>query len=115
MTTLKDFLTFKSVRVKAGMPEDRQYVEGSCMLITREVIHSIGLFDEVYAPGYYEDADYCFRAREYGFRTVYSPFSEVYHFAGVTADMPEVKAMLRQRRGQERTFRTRWARHFDPA
>jgi GT2 family glycosyltransferase len=94
-------------------PEDRQYIEGSCMLVKREVIERIGLLDEAYAPAYYEDADYSFRARAHGFRTVYSPFSEIYHYAGVTADMPDVAAMLRARRGQEQLFRTRWARDFE--
>jgi GT2 family glycosyltransferase len=94
-------------------PEDRQYIEGSCMLVKREVIERIGLLDEAYAPAYYEDADYSFRARAHGFRTVYSPFSEIYHYAGVTAGMPDVAAMLRVRRGQEELFRSRWAHDFE--
>ncbi len=94
-------------------PEDRQYVEGSCMLITRDVIDAIGLLDEVYSPGYYEDADYCFRARQAGFRIVYSPFSEIRHYAGVTAGLPEARALLQSRGGQEATFRRRWSRFFE--
>jgi len=95
-------------------PEDRQYIEGSCMLITRRVIDAIGYLDEAYSPGYYEDADYCFRARAAGFRTVYSPFAEIIHFAGVTARRPEVLALLRSRAGQEVLFRRRWSRQFEP-
>ena len=45
-------------------PFEIQYAEGSCMLISRAVIEAIGLLDETYAPAYYEDTDYCFRARE---------------------------------------------------
>jgi len=95
-------------------PEDRQYIEGSCMLITRQVIDAIGHLDEAYAPGYFEDADYCFRAREAGFRTVYSPFAEIVHYAGVTARMPEVLALLRSSTGQEAIFRRRWSHSFEP-
>jgi len=95
-------------------PEDRQYIEGSCMLITRAVIEAIGLLDETYSPGYWEDADYCFRARQAGFRCVYSPFAEIRHYAGITARQPEVLAQLRARGGQEGEFRRRWSRFFEP-
>jgi len=84
------------------------------MLIKREVIQTLGVLDEAYAPAYYEDADYCFRARAHGYRTVYSPFAEIYHYAEVTAAMPEVRAVLRDKRGQEAIFRQRWAHEFEP-
>jgi GT2 family glycosyltransferase len=95
-------------------PEDRQCIEGSCMLIARRVIEAIGLLDETYSPGYWEDADYCFRARQAGFRCVYSPFAEIRHYAGVTARQPEVLAMLRARGAKEAEFRHRWSRFFEP-
>ncbi|MCM3175095.1 glycosyltransferase family 2 protein [Paenibacillus sp. MER 99-2] len=43
-------------------------IVGLCMLIRRRVLDSIGLLDEAYSPGHYEDDDYCYRARVKGFR-----------------------------------------------
>jgi GT2 family glycosyltransferase len=106
-----------------GMPPDSpelqcpfevQYVEGSCMLIKRAVIDAIGYLDESFAPAYYEDTDYCFRAREAGFRVLYSPYSEIWHHSAVTADAvkqenPEFAAVAHR---NDRIFRERWSHRF---
>ena len=55
------------------------YVGGHCMLIKREVVDAIGLLDESYGFGYHEDTDYCYRAREAGFRVIYTPRCAVHH------------------------------------
>ena len=37
-----------------------------CVLMTREAVRTLGLLDETFFPGGYEDNDYCLRAREAG-------------------------------------------------
>lgn len=39
-----------------------------CVAIKREVINKIGLLDEIFTPGNFEDDDYCMRAVEAGFK-----------------------------------------------
>jgi len=106
-----------------GMPPDApglqnpfevQYAEGSCMLIKRDVIDAIGYLDETYAPAYYEDTDYCFRAREAGFRVMYSPYSTVLHHSTVTAQAVrrEDDAFARAQHRNDRIFRDRWSHRF---
>lgn len=57
---------------------DVNYVSGVAMMVKREVIDKIGLLDEHYFA-YWEDVDYCFRARRAGFRIVYVPSAIVEH------------------------------------
>jgi GT2 family glycosyltransferase len=64
--------------------EKQQAVEGSCMFIKREVIDTIGYFDEEYGAGYREEVDFCFRAREQGFKVVSCPSAEYIHFVNQT-------------------------------
>jgi len=40
---------------------------GSCFILKREVVAKVGCFDPVYGTGYFEEVDYCFRARAGGF------------------------------------------------
>jgi GT2 family glycosyltransferase len=96
------------------MPLECQYAEGSCMLIKRAVVDAIGCLDESFAPAYYEDVDYCFRAREAGFRVVYSPYSEIYHYSTVTAQavQREDNEFTRASHRNDRKFRERWAHRF---
>jgi GT2 family glycosyltransferase len=64
--------------------ESRRAVEGSCMYIKREVIEKIGLFDEKYGMGYREEVDYCFRAKEAGYKIVSTPAAKYIHFVSQT-------------------------------
>lgn len=56
-------------------------VSGSCMLIRRQVMAEIGLFDERFFA-YQEDADYCFQAKKAGWKVVYLPSAQIIHFGG---------------------------------
>jgi GT2 family glycosyltransferase len=58
--------------------EPIDFATGCCMLIKREVIEKVGLFDERYFL-YYEDADLCLRVRRAGFDIVYAPAAFLYH------------------------------------
>jgi GT2 family glycosyltransferase len=57
---------------------DTDYITGCSMLIKRKVLEDIGLLDESYFL-YYEDSDFCSRARKRGYRLVYAPASLVLH------------------------------------
>lgn len=58
-----------------------QAVSGSCMMIRKEVIDQIGYLDERYFA-YQEDTDYCFHARQAGWKVYYVPQAEVIHYGG---------------------------------
>jgi len=53
---------------------------GFCLLIRRSVTEKIGLLDERFGIGNYEDDDYCLRARKAGFQAVIARDSFVHHF-----------------------------------
>ncbi|TFG92182.1 MAG: glycosyltransferase family 2 protein, partial [Myxococcales bacterium] len=54
------------------------WLAGASMMIRRSVFESIGLFDEEFFL-YYEETDFCLRARRGGFPTWYLPESRVAH------------------------------------
>ncbi len=56
-----------------------QAVSGSCMIIRRGVIDSIGYLDEEYFA-YQEDTDFCFRARRSGWKIMYLADARIIHF-----------------------------------
>lgn len=55
---------------------------GASLMVKKELWEQLGGFDELFAPGYYEETDFCMRLREAGYKTLYQPFSEVIHFTG---------------------------------
>lgn len=75
---------FQSKEIDIGQYDSikvADWVTGCCFLIKRIVIESIGLFDEGYFC-YWEETDYCFRARKAGYETIYVPQAKVWHKLG---------------------------------
>jgi len=64
--------------------EEVDYITGCCMLIKREVIERVGMLDESYFI-YGEDADYCLRAKNAGYKLMYIPSAIVYHKVSVSS------------------------------
>lgn len=58
--------------------EDTDYVSGAAFFVKRQVFEKIGFFDERYFL-YYEDADFCIRAKRAGFKVFYVPTALVFH------------------------------------
>lgn len=58
--------------------EETDYVSGAAMLVRAEVFEKIGLFDERYFL-YYEDSDFCHRAKQSGFKIMYAPKAVLFH------------------------------------
>ena len=69
-------------------PFEAQWISFACALIRREVIDRVGMLDDAYFM-YFEDADYCRRARRQGFRILCWPDARVVHLRGGTSNVKE--------------------------
>lgn len=82
---------------------------GFCMLVTREAIRRVGLLDEIYHVGYFDDTDYCKRAQALGYKTARAKAAYVYHKENVSFKALENNKDLFS--NNERIFFGRWGRH----
>lgn len=92
----------------ADHPHHADWLSFACVLIRREVIARVGLLDEGYFM-YFEDIDYCRRARRAGFHILYWPAARVVHLRGRTSP---VKADTLARRRRPRYYYASRARYF---
>lgn len=60
------------------------FASGACVLIRKEVLRKVGLFDENYFL-YWEDVDLSLRAKKAGFLVYYYPKSYIWHKVSVSA------------------------------
>ena len=111
--------TFWGQQIGALETDVNQYertrdVEGivfACAYVKREVIAKIGGLSEKFRS-YFEDTDYCLRAKEAGFRTVLcGAVTLVHHEHGSTSDQPKTFESLFQK--SRKTFRGLWGRKLE--
>lgn len=55
-------------------------VTGACMLIRRAVWHQVGGLDTQFIRGQFEDVDFCWKARQCGWRILVEPHAKLYHY-----------------------------------
>ena len=68
----------------ADLVQDTDSVAGLCLLTRRTTLRHIGLFDERFGAGNYEDDDLCLRARRLGYRIVIARSAFLHHEAHQT-------------------------------
>lgn len=69
------------VRQVAAEPCETDWVSGACFAVRRQVFEIVGLMDEGYFL-FYEETDFCLRAKRAGFSCWYVPQSRVRHIGG---------------------------------
>jgi N-acetylglucosaminyl-diphospho-decaprenol L-rhamnosyltransferase len=78
-------------RVMTKTPQPVDWVSGASMMIRPSVFAAIGGLDENYFL-YFEETDFCFRAKQAGYSTWYVPESRVIHIAGQSTKLDERSA-----------------------
>lgn len=77
-----------------------QWTSFACVLIRDEAIEKIGLLDEGYFM-YFEDVEYCYRARQAGWGILHNPAARIVHLRGGSSP---VKERTRQKRRLPKYF-----------
>lgn len=78
------------------------YASGAVFAFSRAVLRAIGPFDEGFYPAYFEEVDYCFRARAAGFAVIYEPAAVAVHHESQSLD---VGSLARQQAVQRNRLR----------
>ncbi|WP_434676404.1 glycosyltransferase family 2 protein [Pseudomonas sp. D3-10] len=85
-SVLSDFLLHKDPLPR--VPVAVEAISGACMLVKREAIESVGLWDEDYFL-HCEDLDWCMRFHQAGWRVLFVPDARVMHvFGGCSRHRP---------------------------
>jgi GT2 family glycosyltransferase/spore maturation protein CgeB len=101
-------------RGREGRSREVAELNGFCLLIHRELINRVGLFDESYGLGLCEDKDYCQRSTAAGYRNWIADDAFVHHFGGRTfaANGVDTARLFTENR---KRFRDRWEPSPSPA
>jgi O-antigen biosynthesis protein len=104
---------------RANKTEKVSWTTGAYFLTRRTLWDELGGFDTVYGPrGYFEDVDFCLKAKEKGFETWYCAEASATHAVG--SSMGADKTPAEQHKAAQsfyqnaRTFESRWAEKITP-
>lgn len=81
------------------------WVSGAVFFISDQVVQDVGTLDEIFAPIYFEEVDYCWQANDYGYRVIYNPRSVVSHDGEEKEDDEESDRVIELMRQHAVTFR----------
>ncbi len=55
-------------------------VTGACMMVRCSLFDEVGGFDEEHFPVSYNDLDLCLKMQQRGYKIIFTPFAELYHY-----------------------------------
>lgn len=83
---------------------DVGWLGGTFMWVRKKVFDNIGYFNEDYFM-YFEDVEFCFRAKNAGFKIGFNPEVEIVHLSGASSDNPRLTQWQGEMRGLLRFYR----------
>ncbi len=97
---------------RSQRPQNFSAVTGACQMTRASLFKQLNGYNERFTVGF-NDVDYCLRAAEAGFLTVWTPFAELYHAESATRGRDEDDPAKRERYQRELAlFKERWPRFF---
>lgn len=89
------------------------YAQGGSALFRRDLFLRLGGFDPIFAPGYWEDYDLCYRARKAGWIIGYEPRAVADHYGSPSMGAVMTPAVYQEIRERNRLWFT-WLNLQDP-
>jgi GT2 family glycosyltransferase len=83
-------------------------VTGACLMTRKAVFEEVRGFDELFAVGF-NDLDLCLKMRRCGYRVVWTPHAELYHYECTTRGRDITPEKLARARYEQALFETKWA------
>ncbi|NBW12774.1 MAG: glycosyltransferase family 2 protein [Caulobacteraceae bacterium] len=71
--------------------EERPRLIGFCLLIKKSILNEVGILDERFSPGNFEDDDLCLRIRLAGYRLMLAKDTFVHHFGSTSFGEDAIK------------------------
>ena len=110
-----DAFAYQYTRTHQGMLFDIPVLAMYCLALRRDILEQVGLLDEIYAIGMFEDDDYAMRVRKKGYRVICAEDVFIHHFGSVSfkrlADDEYQRLFNTNRERFERKWGVIWSPH----
>ncbi len=113
----EDIAEFQRIAAEVNVPDPSKWkrverIVGICFVFHRNLMDMIGLLDERFSPGHYEDDDFCLRTRLHGFSLLVCHDTLIYHEGSATFIREGIEQQQRLVERNYQMFMDKW--HIDP-
>ncbi|MDD5546106.1 MAG: glycosyltransferase family 2 protein [Candidatus Omnitrophica bacterium] len=91
--------------------EEVDSIVGAFFLFQKAIINKIGNFDENYFV-YFEETDFCFRAKQAGYKNYVYPHYSVMHYEGKSTEKTNYKYLIYYTNSLKYFFKKNYPRHY---
>ena len=99
----------KKAHAMSPLYPDIVFPDGACFSMRRSCLEAIGLFDEAYSLGYFEELDFYMRAHKKGFRCVFMENLYVYHKSHASFGKKKTSEYMAR---NKKRFRDDWGEEY---
>lgn len=80
----------------------------ACLMLRREIFHQVGGLDPAFQLEF-GDVDFCLRILEHGYRNLWTPYAELYHYESLTRGGYDTKEKKALNAYEVALFHSRWS------
>lgn len=104
--------TYEGYLSRAVRPGNYSAVTGACQLVKKKAFDEVGGYEESLAVGF-NDVDFCLKIWRAGYRVVFTPYAELYHYEFTSRGRETFdKAKEYRWKKEQAEFTQRWPEYF---
>jgi glycosyltransferase involved in cell wall biosynthesis len=108
---------FRGQSSRALLCQNISAVTAACLVVRRRVFEEVGGLDDKNLPIAFNDIDFCLRIRESGYRNLWTPYAELYHYESASRGYENTPAKRDRFEKEKQYMKQRWGNLLvnDPA
>ncbi|HHL8379246.1 TPA: glycosyltransferase [Escherichia coli] len=88
-------------------------VTAACLLIRKEIFDAVEGLDEENLKVAFNDVDFCLKVREAGYRNLWTPYAELYHYESISRGIEDSPEKIARFTGEVDFMKAKWGTHLE--
>jgi glycosyltransferase involved in cell wall biosynthesis len=85
---------YQGAASRAALCQNLSAVTAACLVVRREIFDKLDGMEETHLAVAFNDVDFCLRVREKGYKNIWTPYAEFYHYESATRGYEETAESL---------------------
>ncbi|EHP7910193.1 glycosyltransferase family 2 protein [Escherichia coli] len=88
-------------------------VTAACLLIRKEIFDAVEGLDEENLHVAFNDVDFCLKVREAGYRNLWTPYAELYHYESISRGAEDSPEKIARFAREVNFMKSKWGKHLE--